>query len=147
MFAPAVLLSVKPVGVVPTTGVTLTAGDGLLVPEGDVAVTLHEYVVPFVSPVTVSGLLVPVVFNESVPAVQVAVYCVPCGAPPPPPWVLNVIIALLSPVVAVTFCGGPGTGGGRNEIDIVCSVFGRPPIVVVINESPAGAVCGTTTLN
>ena len=38
----------------PTNGVTLTAADGLLVPPADAAVTLQEYVVPFVSPVTVS---------------------------------------------------------------------------------------------
>ena len=68
-------VALTPVGasgtVAGATGVTLTLADGALGPTALVAVTEHEYVVPLVNPVTVSGDDAPLALKP--PELQVAV--------------------------------------------------------------------------
>ena len=55
------------------TGVAAPSGEAALVPALLLAVTEHEYWVPLLKPVTVSGLLRPLVAKLPVEAAQVAV--------------------------------------------------------------------------
>ncbi len=75
--APAVtevIVGLVGTAVVPSTGMTLTAKEAALVPALLVALTVQEYVLPLVSPVTTSGLAVPVlVTGVDVPKAQDAV--------------------------------------------------------------------------
>lgn len=54
-------------------GVAVTALEAALEPMRLLAITEHEYCVPLLSPVTVSGLVAPVAVRLAVPALQVAV--------------------------------------------------------------------------
>jgi hypothetical protein len=75
--APAVtevIVGLVGTAVVPSTGMTLTADEAVLVPALLVAVTVQEYVLPLVKPVTTSGLAVPdLVTGVAVPKAQDAV--------------------------------------------------------------------------
>jgi len=86
-----------------TIGVTLLeAADAGPVPAELVAVTVNVYAVPFVSPVTVSGLAAPVAVM--LPGLEVTVYDVtvlPAGA-------VKVIVACALPATAVAPVGAPG---------------------------------------
>jgi len=89
----------------PEAGVTLEAGVELgPVPALFVAVTAHEYVVPFESPVTVSGLAAPLA--EKAPGLQIAVKPV-IGELPLGPGT-NAIVAWPLPGVFEVTVGEPG---------------------------------------
>jgi hypothetical protein len=75
-----------------------------LVPYALVAVTEHVYAVPFVSPVTVKGLLDPVVV--AAPGLQVAVYAV--IGEPPVDGTENATVAEPFPAVTVPMPGAAG---------------------------------------
>lgn len=72
-FVAALLVSVKVPLELPAVGVTETPLDAAPAPSVFVAVTVQLYVVPFVRPVTVIGLPVPVAVTETPFATQVTV--------------------------------------------------------------------------
>ena len=95
-------------------GVTeLLLADALLVPTPFVAVTVNVYVVPFVSPVTISGDDPPVAVNP--PVLDVTVYEVIVELPSLAGGV-KVIVACPLPRVAVPIVGASGTVAGETVL-------------------------------
>jgi hypothetical protein len=87
-------------------GVTLLeAADAGPVPYALVAVTVNVYAVPFVSPVTDNGLVVPVAVKP--PGLDVAVYDV-IGPEPVDTGAVKGTVARALPAVAVPIVGAPG---------------------------------------
>src|SRR5262249_62299013 len=111
------------------TGVTASEGaGGGPVPAALVAVTVNVYAVPFVSPVTVTGL--PAALACAPPGAAVTVY-EPIGAPPVDAGAANVTVACPSPAAATTFVGGPGTlrcqfGARSDAVSFVRRVWADP---------------------
>ena len=106
--ATTVLATVNSVLVPPALGFTVTTDDAAPVPCALFAVTRHVYVVSFVSPVTVIGLLVLMPVFATPFAVHVAVYA-KIVDPPFDVGTANVMFALRLPGVATTPLGAPGT--------------------------------------
>ena len=93
------------------TGIASTDADGSLVPEEFVAVTVHEYVVPFVRLVTEIGLVVPVAVRVTPPVTeQLAVN--PVIVAPPLPLAVKATETLPFPGVTVPIVGAAGTPTG-----------------------------------
>jgi hypothetical protein len=121
----------------PEAGVTLEAGVELgPVPALFVAVTAHEYVVPFESPVTVSGLAAPLA--EKAPGLQVAVKPV-IGELPLGPGT-NAMVAWPLPGVFEVTVGEPG----RPEAMVMLKFWVAVPALLVAVMVPvyAAAVVG-----
>jgi hypothetical protein len=103
-------------------GVTLLeAAEAEPVPALFVAVTVKVYAVPFVSPVTVTGLVAPVA--EMPPGLEVTVYVV-IAAPPEDAGGVKLTVACAFPAVAVTPVGAPGTTALTVKLRETC-VAGR----------------------
>ena len=94
---------------VDATGVTLTVPEAAPVPALLVAVTLQLYCDPLVSPVTVTGLAVPVLVTAAdVPVTHDAVYLL-MVAPPLDAGAVKATAAWAAPAVAAPMVGAPGT--------------------------------------
>jgi hypothetical protein len=107
---PLPLVAVTPVGAFGTVAGTieLLVDDEILVPKEFVAVTVNVYVVPFVSPVTVMGVVPPVALC---PSFDVTVYRV-IVVPPVFTGAVNEIVACPLPPIAITFVGASGILSG-----------------------------------
>ncbi|GAA3406273.1 hypothetical protein GCM10020370_32660 [Paenibacillus hodogayensis] len=97
-------------------GVTLPdVTDASELPTLFFATTVNVYAVPYVNPVTVTGLavvLVPVI----PPGLDVTVYSV-IALPPSLAGASKLTVACLLPAVAVTFVGAPGTATTLNAFE------------------------------
>ena len=94
------------------TGFTETSPDAGPAPMAFAARTLHAYVTPFVMPVTVMGLVVPLAWAVVAPvAVQTAAYVV-IAEPPFDAGAVNAICACVFPAVAAPIVGAPGIVAG-----------------------------------
>lgn len=109
--------AVTPVGVPGTeTGVTPADGrDAVPVPSTFVAVTVNVYAVPFVNPVTVIGLAVPVAVIP--PGLDVTVYCV-MGYPPVDAGAVKLTVAVVLPATAETAVGVPGAAKAARGVTL-----------------------------
>ncbi len=98
----------------PDVGVTLFDGvEAGLLPTQLLAVTVKLYVVPFVNPVNVNGLVVPVAVMP--PGAEVTVYDV-IAQPPSDEGAVQLTVACPLPAAALTPVGAlgrPGTVAGR----------------------------------
>ena len=115
------------------TGVTFTAGDDAApVPAAFVAVTVMAYCVPFVRPVTMRGLVVPVteIAAPGLGGVAVTVYEV-IVLPPFDAGGEKLTVACPLLAVAETLCGASGTVRGVAT-------------TVAIDPAPAGVVTTLT---
>jgi hypothetical protein len=119
---PLPLIATTPVGASGTVeGVTpLLAPDEVLVPEMFVAVTVNEYVFPFVNPVTTIGEEVPLAVNP--PVFEVTVYRV-IDEPPFDTGAVNEIVACPFPETAVTLVGASGTVDGTTELLVLDAIL------------------------
>jgi len=98
-------------------GVTAAeAVEGKLLPFKLIAITVKVYAIPFVRPVTVRGLVVPVTVFPS--GDEVTVYPV-IADPPFDAGAVKLNIASIFPAVAVTFVGTPGTADGVTAVEAV----------------------------
>jgi len=89
-----------------------------------------EYVVPFVSPVIVIGLAVPVVvIAEPLGGVAVTVYEV-IALPPFDEGAVKDTVARALPALAVTFCGAPG--GAATTVTVTVYVCVVPSAAVTV---------------
>jgi hypothetical protein len=91
---------------VPAGVIELEAADAGPIPAPFVAVTVKVYAVPFVSPTTVMGDIAPVAVMP--PGDDVTVYPV-IDVPPVKAGAVKVTVARVSPAVAVSMVGEPGT--------------------------------------
>jgi hypothetical protein len=108
---------------VPPDGVTAPeAADADPTPTPFAAVTVKVYAVPFVSPVTVALVAVPLTLADCPPGDAVTVYPV-MGTPPFVEGAVQLTVACAFPATAVTPVGAPGVPAGVTAFDAAEAVL------------------------